>query len=173
MLIAPGDTNVGFGPRKRNNKPKIRDRKNTAAHTRSAFRGRRLAVEAAFRRSAAAGVWRWGPVPLLPPGHVLAQQAHGCVRAFEAGVHRCRAVAAPNRSSVDWGWQVGGALHLARRLTLATLWLFDTPGLDLDRNGLRLRLRERGKLAKSDFESGRARLLEGRRRVPPRRPRQV
>jgi hypothetical protein len=39
------------------------------------------------------------------------------------------------------------ALNLAEKGKPATVWLFDTPGLDLDRNGLRLRLRERGKLA--------------------------
>ena len=38
-------------------------------------------------------------------------------------------------------------LHLAEQGKSTTVWLFDTPGLDLNRNGLRLRVRERGELA--------------------------
>jgi hypothetical protein len=43
--------------------------------------------------------------------------------------------------------QLVRALHLAEQGKPATVWLFDTPALDLDRNGLRLRVRERGGLA--------------------------
>jgi hypothetical protein len=65
--------------------------------------------------------------------------------AFDAGAVESQAEIQINVCSDST--QLVRALRLAEQGKPTTVWLFDTPGLDLNRNGLRLRVRERGNQA--------------------------
>lgn len=76
---------------------------------------------------------------------LLAGTALLALVAFEADAVESQAEIQINLCSDST--QLVRALHLAEKGKPATVWLFDTPGLDLDRNGFRLRLRQQGELA--------------------------
>ena len=76
---------------------------------------------------------------------LLAGTALIALVAFEADAVESQAEVQINLCSDST--QLVRALHLAEQGKPTTVWLFDTPGLELNRNGLRLRVRERGELA--------------------------
>jgi hypothetical protein len=76
---------------------------------------------------------------------LLAGTALIALGAFDAGAVESQAEIQINVCSDST--QLVRALRLAEQGKPTTVWLFDTPGLDLNRNGLRLRVRERGNQA--------------------------
>jgi hypothetical protein len=76
---------------------------------------------------------------------LLAGTALIALGAFEADAVESQAEIQINLCSDST--QLIRALHLAEQGKPTTVWLFDTPGLELNRNGLRLRVRERGEFA--------------------------